>query len=122
MHDEAEILEHALSDRLVESIARQLGDPSRDPHGDPIPSAVGVVERPDALLLADAPAGHRGTVVRVSDRDPELLRELDAHGVVLDAPLTVRGRDGSGGVGVTCGGEPFALDAAAAASVWVSRR
>lgn len=122
VHDEAEILEHALSDRLVESIARQLGDPSRDPHGDPIPSAAGVVQRPQALCLADAPVGHRGSVVRVSDRDPEVLRVLDSHGIVLDAALTVRERSDTGAVRVTGGGEPFVLDSVAAASVWVSRR
>ncbi|MCR8671271.1 metal-dependent transcriptional regulator [Agrococcus sp. HG114] len=91
VHDEAEILEHALSDRLLDSIAASLGDPVRDPHGDPIPAADGTVQRPDAVLLADAPVGHEGAVVRISDEDPAMLRFLADAGVALDAPLTVLG-------------------------------
>ena len=87
VHVEAEVLEHALSDRLLDAIDAQLGHPTRDPHGDPIPSATGRVVRPAAVLLRDAPKGQIGRVVRVSDRDPELLRWLDAHGVVLDAEV-----------------------------------
>jgi DtxR family Mn-dependent transcriptional regulator len=101
VHVEAEVLEHALSDRLLDAIDAQLGHPSRDPHGDPIPSATGVVTRPDAVLLRDASTG--GRVVRVSDRDPELLRWLDAHGVVLDSEVVA----GS-------------LPEAALASIWIS--
>ncbi len=101
VHVEAEVLEHALSDRLLDAIDAQLGHPTRDPHGDPIPSAAGVVVRPDAVLLRDAVRG--GRVVRVSDRDPELLRWLDAHGVVLDAEVAA----GS-------------LPEAAARAIWIS--
>ena len=104
VHIEAEVLEHALSDRLLDAIDAQLGYPTRDPHGDPIPSAGGRVVRPLAVLLRDAPTGHVGRVVRVSDRDPELLRWLDAQGVVLDAEVVA---DGS-------------LPEAALASIWIS--
>lgn len=83
VHDEAEILEHSLSDRLLDAIDGQLGWPTRDPHGDPIPSRDGLIVRPEAVLLANAPAG--GRVVRISDRDPHLLRELETLGVTLDA-------------------------------------
>ena len=86
VHDEAEVLEHAMSDRLLSAIEAQLGHPSRDPHGDPIPRADGTVERPAAVLLADAPDG--GVVARVSDRDPLLLRHLEAEGIVVDAVVT----------------------------------
>jgi DtxR family Mn-dependent transcriptional regulator len=89
VHDEAEILEHSLSDRLLDAIDGELGWPTRDPHGDPIPSRLGVVTVPDAVLLADAPAG--GRVVRISDRDPELLRDFEALGVVLDVEVEPRG-------------------------------
>ena len=85
VHVEAEVLEHALSDRLLDAIDAQLGHPTRDPHGDPIPSAAGIVIRPDAVLLREAASG--GRVVRVSDRDPELLRWLDAHDVTLDTEV-----------------------------------
>jgi DtxR family Mn-dependent transcriptional regulator len=81
VHDEAEILEHAISDRLLEAIDARLGRPLHDPHGDPIPSADGVLAREPSLLLAEAPAGHSGTILRISDRDPEVLRELDESGV-----------------------------------------
>jgi DtxR family Mn-dependent transcriptional regulator len=104
VHDEAEVLEHAMSDRLLDAIDDQLGHPLRDPHGDPIPRADGVVDRPEAVLLRDAMAG--GTVVRVSDRDPLLLRHLRAEGIGLDSPITSRRR-----------GE---LAADALASIWVS--
>ena len=74
VHDEAEVLEHTISDRLLEGIDARLGRPRFDPHGDAIPDAAGHVAREAFVLLADAPAGHRGRVLRVDDRDPELLR------------------------------------------------
>ncbi|MCU1410185.1 MAG: metal-dependent transcriptional regulator [Rhodoglobus sp.] len=85
VHDEAEVLEHAMSDRLLDALDAQLGHPVRDPHGDPIPAADGTVERPAARLLAEAEGGR---VVRISDRDPLLLRHLEAEGIVVDAVVT----------------------------------
>jgi len=85
VHDEAEVLEHAMSDRLLDALDAQLGHPARDPHGDPIPAADGSISRPDAVLLASVEGG---TVVRISDRDPLLLRHLEASGVRLDANVT----------------------------------
>lgn len=87
VHDEAEVLEHALSERLLDAIDAQLGHPERDPHGDPIPRADGTVPRPQGVLLADVPAGRPVRVVRISDRDPAALRALDAAGVGLDTRL-----------------------------------
>jgi DtxR family Mn-dependent transcriptional regulator len=101
VHDEAEILEHAVSDRLLDALDEQLGHPAADPHGDPIPAADGTVLRPDAVLLADAPRG--GVVVRISDRDPVLLRHLEAEGVVVGARVV-----------------PGSLAADALASIWVA--
>jgi DtxR family transcriptional regulator, Mn-dependent transcriptional regulator len=97
VHDEAEILEHALSDRLLDAIDEQLGHPTRDPHGDPIPTSYGHVTTPAAVLLRDAPIGSVGAVVRVSDRDPRLLRHLTAESITLDRALTVVGRKPYGG-------------------------
>lgn len=97
VHDEAEVLEHAVSDRLLEAIAAKLGHPLRDPHGDPIPCADGTVERPDAVLLHDAPDGFSGPVVRISDRDPALLKHLREEGVTLDTVVTVVERRPFGG-------------------------
>ncbi|WP_213813887.1 metal-dependent transcriptional regulator [Glaciihabitans sp. dw_435] len=97
VHDEAEVLEHALSDRLLDAIDEQLGFPSRDPHGDPIPARDGTITRPVGVLLRDASEGSTGRVVRISDRDPLLLRHLEAEGITLDTDLTVIGRAPFGG-------------------------
>lgn len=88
VHAEAEVLEHAVSDRFVERLDAALGHPVRDPHGDPIPTAEGRVVVPTAVLLSDLAAGERGTVVRISDADPAVLRECAAAGVVLDRRVT----------------------------------
>ena len=103
VHVEAEVLEHALSDRLLDAIDAQLGHPTRDPHGDPIPTAAGSIVKPAAVLLRDAPVGHVGRVVRVSDRDPALLRWLDSHDVTLDTEV-----------------EAGSLPEAAARAIWIS--
>ena len=120
VHDEAEVLEHALSDRLLDRIDEQLGYPTRDPHGDPIPSRDGRVEQPEAVLLGVVAAGETVRIVRISDRDPQLLRHLEAEAVALDGvftvvstdPFVVRG-EGAGGARTIA---PESLD-----SVWVSR-
>lgn len=89
VHDEAEVLEHALSDRLLAAIDAQLGHPVRDPHGDPIPDADGVVRRPDAVLASQLEPGTRGRVARISDRDPEVLRRLGDERIGLDTVVEV---------------------------------
>jgi len=104
VHDEAEVLEHTLSDRLLDAIDAQLGHPRRDPHGDPIPAPDGSVEIPDAVLLSTLSAGSRGRVVRISDRDAAVLREIAGAGVGLDSEV-----------------DAGALAADLAAAVWVVR-
>jgi DtxR family Mn-dependent transcriptional regulator len=89
VHDEAEVLEHALSDRLLDAIDAQLGRPRRDPHGDPIPDAEGRVTRPAAVLAAELEPSSRGRVARISDRDPEVLRRIRDRGIGLDAEVGV---------------------------------
>jgi DtxR family Mn-dependent transcriptional regulator len=76
VHAEADVLEHAISARLEERIDAFLGHPTRDPHGDPIPPRSGQHVEDWASPLADAPAGSRFRVERVSDRDDALLRHL----------------------------------------------
>lgn len=88
VHDEAEVLEHAVSDRLIAAIDARLGHPTRDPHGDPIPTAEGTERRPQAVSLADAPPGTY-TVARISDADPDRLRRFAELGIVPDAVLTL---------------------------------
>ena len=89
VHDEAEVLEHAVSDRLVARIDAKLGFPQRDPHGDPIPGSDGRVPTPPARQLWSCVDGDIGTVARISDKDPEMLRYFDSIGISLDSRLRV---------------------------------
>ncbi|APH46279.1 transcriptional regulator [Microbacterium sp. 1.5R] len=114
VHDEAEVLEHTISDRLLEGIDARLGRPRFDPHGDAIPDAAGVVEREPFILLADAPVGHVGRVLRVDDRDPELLRALEAAGVAVAASITTTDQ------GIELDGVETTLPDGAAEVVWLS--
>ncbi|WP_312173701.1 metal-dependent transcriptional regulator [Microbacterium sp.] len=114
VHDEAEVLEHTISDRLLEGIDARLGRPRFDPHGDAIPDATGAVEREPFVLLADAPTGHVGRVLRVDDRDPELLRALEAAGVIVAATVATTAS------GIALDGTPIDLPDGAAEVVWLS--
>ena len=76
VHAEAEQLEHAASDRLIDRMAQALGDPLFDPHGAPIPTRDGTVDETRHATLADWPVGTRGTVMSVSDKDAMMLRYL----------------------------------------------
>ncbi len=102
VHDEAETLEHAVSDRLVELIAEKLGNPVLDPHGDPIPTPGRAAPAATAVSLASLEAGQSGTFVRISDSDGAMLRYLAERAIrpgdelevvdkqPFDGPLTVR--------------------------------
>jgi DtxR family Mn-dependent transcriptional regulator len=114
VHDEAEVLEHTISDRLLEGIDERLGRPRFDPHGDAIPDADGRIERDPFVLLADAPAGHTGRVLRVDDRDPELLRALDTLGLAVASTVRVTAS------GVELDNRELALPEGAADVVWLS--
>jgi DtxR family Mn-dependent transcriptional regulator len=81
VHAEAEVLEHVLSEELEELIAAKLGNPTVDPHGDPIPTADLVIEERPTSALADLAPGTRATFVRISDSDPEMLRYLAERGI-----------------------------------------
>ncbi len=119
VHDEAEALEHALSAGLCEEIAARLGDPRTDPHGDPIPTSDGrVIEVPSASL-GSLHAGQRSKVVRVSDRDPGVLRLLTGHGVGLGDDLQVVRVDPSGAVTVESRSGVHLLDPQVVAAIRV---
>jgi DtxR family transcriptional regulator, Mn-dependent transcriptional regulator len=122
VHDEAEILEHAVSDRMLDIIADKLGHPQRDPHGDPIPDASGRMARPEAEQLSEVPDGYIGRVVRISDRNPHLLRYLESESVRVDAPFTLlRRRPFGSSLIVQLGdGAELELGDEAAASIWVA--
>ncbi len=97
VHAEAEVLEHVLSDDLEALIAAKLGNPTIDPHGDPIPSAeLELQERPTQSLESLEP-GDRGTFVRVSDSDPEMLRYLAGCGIAPGDGFEVSSRQPFGG-------------------------
>ena len=81
VHAEAEVLEHVLSEELEELIAAKLGNPTVDPHGDPIPTADLVIDERPTSSLADLDPGARATFVRISDSDPEMLRYLAERGI-----------------------------------------
>ncbi len=118
-HREAEVLEHHLSEELEARIADLLGHPDRDPHGDPIPSPTGHIDPVGGDPLSSFGEGTSGTVVRVSDRDPGLLRFLADAGLVPDAPVRVVAAAGDGAVSVLVGGATVDVPPAAAAAVFV---
>jgi DtxR family Mn-dependent transcriptional regulator len=89
VHEEAEALEHYISEKLEARIAACLGQPDFDPHGDPIPSLEGTLPRSTSHSLGDLPPGGRGRVVRVSDQSTERLRYLADLGLVPGALIEV---------------------------------
>lgn len=89
---EAERLEHAISEDFEDRISALLGDPTRDPHGNPIPAKDGSVAAQCRKSLTEVDAGQTVRVARVRDDDPALLRYLAELGLVLDATVTVAGR------------------------------
>ncbi|RLV54544.1 metal-dependent transcriptional regulator [Aeromicrobium phragmitis] len=120
VHDEAEVLEHAVSDLFMERLATALGDPSRDPHGDPIPTATGDLPDLNARQLSTVEGG-RVRVARVSDADPELLRFLTDQGIGLDVILDVHERhEFAGTMKVSVSGVERDLGLPAAEAIWVS--
>lgn len=126
--DEAEVLEHAVSDLMLSRIDAKLGYPQRDPHGDPIPTFDGQVPTPPARQLSTCSDGEHGSVARISDSDPEMLRYFDSVGIALDSHLRVLARrDFAGTLSVEIGdghdGESglrtVELGHPAAESIWV---
>src|SRR5690349_16378105 len=97
VHDEAEQLEHAASDELIDRMAAAIGEPTTDPHGAPIPTREGTLEAPNLLALADVAVGEVVRVRQVGDRDPERLRYLAQLGVTPGADVRVVGRAPFGG-------------------------
>jgi DtxR family Mn-dependent transcriptional regulator len=97
VHEEAEALEHVISEYLEARIAAKLGEPTHDPHGDPIPDAELRIDEGDNLPLASLQPGESGRFVRVSDSDPEMLRYLDERGVRLGDAIEVVDRQPFGG-------------------------
>jgi DtxR family Mn-dependent transcriptional regulator len=90
VHEEAERLEHAVSDSFTERLAELLGHPNHDPHGDPIPSAEGILEVDDSFPLSQAVAGRRLRIVKVNDEDAAMLDYFGDRNLFPGRLLTVR--------------------------------
>jgi DtxR family Mn-dependent transcriptional regulator len=93
VHDEAERLEHAVSEALIERIDEMLGRPAVDPHGDPIPTAEGTIAALPSLDLLSAPVGAALSVTRVIDQDPDFLRFIEQHDLMPGSTVTIETRD-----------------------------
>jgi DtxR family Mn-dependent transcriptional regulator len=106
VHEEAERLEHAVSDELVERMAFALGEPKYDPHGAPIPTRDGEVENPQYETLAEVATGAHVVMRQVGDDDPERLRYLKSLGMVPNVDMVVTGKQPfRGPISVRVGGE-----------------
>lgn len=115
VHHEAENMEHAVSDWLVDKMDEYLGWPKTDPHGDPIPTADGSIASPGGVSLAELPEGSEFELTRVLDQSSEFLRYLTESGL----PLGARGRiaqrnEATGVVAIETSGEPLHLSQEAA--------
>ncbi len=93
VHDEAENLEHAVSDRFIEAIADKLGNPEFDPHGDPIPAEDGSIIRRDLHSLTEWPLNQAASVARIKAENPDMLQHILDRGFRLEAQVEVVARD-----------------------------
>jgi DtxR family transcriptional regulator, Mn-dependent transcriptional regulator len=123
IHDEAEVLEHYISEDLEERIAAALGDPSRDPHGDPIPDRELALADDGSVALLALQRGDTAIFTRVSDSDPEMLRYLDDRGIRPGTAVSVRDAEPFGGaLMIVVDGEAHAIGAELARRMLVARR
>jgi len=119
VHGEAERLEHACSDELVDRMARALGEPVHDPHGAPIPARDGTIARRSLATLAETEEGARVVIREVADEDPDCLRFLGENGLLLGTIVTVKTTAPDGPLAVEVRGEQRRVPRAAAAAVRV---
>ncbi len=118
VHDEAERLEHAVSESLIDRIDEMLGRPAVDPHGDPIPSAEGRVPQLDYVDLLSAPLNASMVVTRVIDQDPEFLRFVEQQRLMPGQAVVVEHRDSaSDSVRLLVAGQPVTIGSRAASKV-----
>lgn len=124
VHDEADQLEHAVSQQFIARLDAALGFPERDPHGDPIPREDGSVSLPEAELLADLDVPAEVRIERISDAEPEMLKFFATHGMFPGTKLAVSAGDPyteTVRVTVDQAERPILIGALASAAVWVSR-
>jgi DtxR family Mn-dependent transcriptional regulator len=127
VHEEADLLEHAVSDRVLDRIDEVLGRPDRDPHGDAIPRPDGTITRSLARRVSEVEPERFGTVVRISDREPDLLRYLDERGIRVGTNLQVRSRfEAAGSLSISASNDDrsdsvvLELPMVAADAMWMS--
>jgi DtxR family Mn-dependent transcriptional regulator len=121
VHDEAERLEHAASDELIDRMAATIGEPIVDPHGAPIPTREGAVDETEYKSLAELPVGVTGVVARVADEDPEMLRYLGELSIRPGTRLSVKARAPfAGPITVTVGKQQISIGPALAAQVMIA--
>ena len=122
VHAEAERLEHAISDEVLDRLDALLGHPVADPHGDPIPDVAGALRAPVHATLATCAEGRPLQVVRVTDQSEPFLVFAERNGLRPGARVTVTGRDLAAGlVALRCRGRrPLALGLAAAGRILVA--
>lgn len=120
VHQEAERLEHAASDELIDRMASTIGEPEVDPHGAPIPTRDGSVDETEYRSLAEMRVGASGAVVRVADEDPEMLRYLAELAIVPGKRVTVKSRAPyDGPITLSVGRQELSIGPALAAQVMV---
>lgn len=121
VHDEADRLEHAVSDLVLDRMDEVLGHPTVDPHGDPIPARDGSVASVESWLLTEVEPGAAVTVIRISDRHADVLRYLTDKGIALQVPLTVVSHSpAAGALRVRFGDDEVELTTEAASHVRVA--
>ncbi|MFJ2619295.1 metal-dependent transcriptional regulator [Glutamicibacter sp. NPDC087344] len=123
VHEEAEQLEHAVSDFMIARVDELLGHPTRDPHGDPIPTAEGQVSIPPAVSLTEITGGSQVLVERIADDDSELLQYFSDHGIVVGARLDIQAGDlfsDTLEIASPTTGSALRLGQRATSAVWVS--
>ena len=120
VHDEADVLEHACTDRFIARLDAHLNHPTRDPHGDPIPRADGSTDPLSARTLAEVAVGQKVIMEQVNDDDPELLRFLAAQNMRPGTEIELVQPPLAGLLHISVdGGEPFALAEVAAHEITV---
>ena len=121
VHGEAEELEHAISDKVLEKIDALLGYPKSDPHGDPIPTAEGKVKRQRLVRLSDCETGLPVKVTRILDQNPRFLNYAKVHGLIPGQTVVVASRDvEADALKVRKGRSSTTLGAAAASKILVA--
>lgn len=121
VHDEADLLEHAVSDKFLDRVDVMLGYPTRDPHGDPIPDAQGNIVALSKQALSMASPGEAVVVEQIHDGDPEFLRYLADNSITPGAVLTVVKPPVAGVLQVGVGDSTVAISVHAAADIRVKR-